>query len=127
MQLTSVITFWLLISSAVRTGAILAAGGTLPPTSETLAAFCAPYVWLVVTLKAATAVLISLTLKAGGNVLYAISKPWPVVIATLATCLIYGSIPSAGFLSGVLLSTMGILLYYAGKVGAKPPPQELSS
>lgn len=124
VQLTSVITFWLAVSSAVRTGAILAAGGTPPPPSQLLAAFCAPWVWLVVALKAATAVLISLTLKAGGNVLYAISKPWPVVIATLATCLVYGSIPSAGFLGGVLLSTMGILLYYAGKVGkvTEPPP-----
>ena len=54
--------------------------------------------------------------------LYAISKPWPVVIATLATCLVYGSIPSAGFLGGVMLSTMGILLYYAGKMAAASPP-----
>ena len=51
----------------------------------------------------------------GGNVLYAISKPWPVVIATLSTCLLYGSIPSFGFLGGVALSVAGIWLYYAGR------------
>ena len=127
VQLTSVITLWLAVSSAVRTCAILAAGGTPPPPAELLAAFCAPWVWLVVALKAATAVLISLTLKAGGNVLYAISKPWPVVIATLATCLVYGSIPSAGFLGGVLLSTVGILLYYAGKMAGDAAKREEQS
>ena len=47
--------------------------------------------------------------------LYAISKPWPVVIATLATCVTLGAVPSAGFLVGVAFSVLGITLYYAGQ------------
>ena len=57
--------------------------------------------------------LIALTIKAGGNVLYAISKPWPVVFATLVTCVTLGSVPSLGFLAGAMLSVGGIALYYA--------------
>ena len=67
----------------------------------------------MVLLKAASAVLIALTISAGGNVLYAISKPWPVVFATLTTCVVLGKVPSVGFLSGFALSVAGIALYYA--------------
>lgn len=81
-----VITFWLVISSAARIATILAAGGSPPAPGALLAAFRAPWVWLVVALKAATAVLIALTLKAGGNVLYAISKPWPASGQKLHGC-----------------------------------------
>jgi len=104
-----------MISYAVRFAGVAAAGGVAQSPAALLAAFCAPWVWLVVMLKAMTAVLIALTLKAGGNVLYAISKPWPVVIATLATCLLYGAIPSAGFLGGVTLSVADIGLYYLAR------------
>ena len=51
----------------------------------------------------------------GKAIMAAISKPWPVVIATLATCLLYGAIPSAGFLGGVTLSVAGIGLYYSAR------------
>ena len=88
-------------------------GGVPPSPRVLLEAFRAPWVWLVVTLKAATAVLIALTIKAGGNVLYAISKPWPVVFATLVTCIALGKVPSIGLLAGVGLSVAGIGLYYA--------------
>jgi len=37
------------------------------------------------------------------------------VIATLATCLLYGAIPSAGFLGGVTLSVADIGLYYLAR------------
>ena len=43
------------------------------------------------------------------------SKPWPVVIATLTTCVMLGKVPSVGFISGIVLSVVGILLYYAAK------------
>ena len=69
VQLTASISLWLAVSSAVRAALILASGGVPPPPSELLAAFCAPWVWLVVALKAVTAVLIALTISAGGNVL----------------------------------------------------------
>ena len=115
VQLTSAITFWLAVSSLVRTTIILASGGTPPSAYALFEAFCAPWVWLVVGLKAATAVLIALTIKAGGNVLYAISKPWPVVFATMATWVALGQMPSIGFLSGVISSVAGILLFYASK------------
>ncbi|KAL1510712.1 hypothetical protein AB1Y20_007004 [Prymnesium parvum] len=115
VQLTGMITVWLVASSVIRTGAIIGSGGTPPSPSALLTAFRAPWVWLVLALKAATAVLIALTLKAGGNVLYAISKPWPVVFATLATCITLGRIPSAGFVLGVVFSIAGISLYYIGQ------------
>ena len=69
----------------------------------------------MVALKAASAVLIALTISAGGNVLYAISKPWPVVFATMATWMALGKMPSIGFLSGVISSVVGILLFYVSK------------
>ena len=115
VQLTAAISLWLAVSSATRAALILAAGGVPPPPRELLAAFCAPWVWLVVALKAATAVLIALTISAGGNVLYAVSKPWPVVLATLATCVTLGKVPSLGFIGGITLSVSGIGLYYLGK------------
>ena len=68
VQLTASISLWLAVSSAVRAALILASGGVPPPPGDLLAAFCAPWVWLVVALKAATAVLIALTISAGGNV-----------------------------------------------------------
>ena len=112
VQLTAMISLWLAISSAVRTCVILCSGGTPPSPAYLLGAFCAPWVWLVVALKAASAVLIALTISAGGNVLYAISKPWPVVFATLTTCLVLGRVPSVGFMGGILLSIAGIGFYY---------------
>lgn len=115
VQLTAMITFWLAVSSAVRSAAILGSGGVPPSPAALLAAFRAPWVWLVVALKAASAVLIALTISAGGNVLYAISKPWPVVFATLTTCVVLGNVPSLGFLGGIALSVSGIGLYYAGR------------
>jgi len=115
VQLTSMITLWLIISTLVRTAVIVGSGGTPPAPKALLAAFCAPWVWLVVALKAASAVLIALTISAGGNVLYAISKPWPVVFATIATCMVLGRVPSAGFLAGIFLSILGIGLYYFNK------------
>ena len=69
VQLTASISLWLAVSSAVRASLILASGGVPPPPRELLAAFCGPWVWLVVALKAVTAVLIALTISAGGNVL----------------------------------------------------------
>jgi len=185
VQLTASISLWLAVSSAVRAALILASGGVPPPPGDLLAAFCAPWVWLVVALKAATAVLIALTISAGGNVprrardgghpwttaarpsarlppfewprpcplhtlgrgrgrsrrhrarlrassprhvapchratpspqqvLYAVSKPWPVVLATLVTCITLGKVPSLGFIAGITLSVSGIALYYFGK------------
>ena len=115
VQLTGAITLWLAVSSAVRASIILLSGGVPPSPHSLLQAFCKPWVWLVVCLKAATAVLIALTIKAGGNVLYAISKPWPVVFATLATCVALGRVPSLGFIGGILCSIAGITLYYVGK------------
>ena len=47
--------------------------------------------------------------------LYAVSKPWPVVLATLATCITLGKVPSRGFIAGITLSVSGIALYYFGK------------
>ncbi|EOD32576.1 hypothetical protein EMIHUDRAFT_456055 [Emiliania huxleyi CCMP1516] len=91
--------------------AILGSGGVPPSPAALLAAFRAPWVWLV----AASAVLIALTISAGGNVLYAISKPWPVVFATLTTCVVLGNVPSLGFLGGIALSVSGIGLYYAAR------------
>jgi len=114
VQLTASISLWLAVSSAVRASLILASGGVPPPPRELLAAFCGPWVWLVVALKAVTAVLIALTISAGGNVLYAVSKPWPVVLATLATCVTLGKVPSLGFIGGITLSVSGIALYYFG-------------
>lgn len=113
VQLTAMISLWLVVSSALRAAVILATGGTPPSPRALFSAFCAPWVWLVVLLKAASAVLIALTISAGGNVLYAISKPWPVVFATLTTCVVLGKVPSVGFLSGFALSVAGIALYYA--------------
>ncbi|EOD14212.1 hypothetical protein EMIHUDRAFT_459434 [Emiliania huxleyi CCMP1516] len=95
----------------VRNAAILGSGGVPPSPAALLAAFRAPWVWLV----AASAVLIALTISAGGNVLYAISKPWPVVFATLTTCVVLGNVPSLGFLGGIALSVSGIGLYYAAR------------
>jgi hypothetical protein len=115
VQLTAMITLWLAVSTGVRTAAILGSGSALPSTAALVDAFLAPWVWLVVALKAASAVLIALTISAGGNVLYAISKPWPVVFATLATCLMLGKVPSLGFISGIALSVAGITLYYTNK------------
>ena len=92
VRLTAMITLWLAVSSVVRTALIVASGGTPPAPHALFAAFCAPWVWLVVSLKAASAVLIALTISAGGNVLYAISKPWPVVFATLTTCFMLGKV-----------------------------------
>tara|TARA_B100000795_G_scaffold127621_1_gene95135 strand:- start:250 stop:435 length:186 start_codon:yes stop_codon:yes gene_type:complete len=48
------------------------------------------------------------------QVLYAVSKPWPVVLATLATCVTLGKVPSLGFIGGITLSVSGIALYYFG-------------
>lgn len=115
VQLTAAISLWLGVGSLIRSVLILASGGTPPSPATLLTAFCAPWVWMVVLLKASSALLIALTIKAGGNVLYAISKPWPVVFATLATCIVLGKVPSLGFLSGIALSIAGIALYYVGK------------
>jgi len=115
VQLTGAITLWLAVSSAVRAAVIVACGGVPPTPRELLASFALPWVWLVVLLKAATAVLIALTIKAGGNVLYAISKPWPVVFATLVTCALLGRVPSLGFAAGITCSIAGIALYYGGR------------
>lgn len=115
VQLTAAISLWLGVGSLIRSVLILASGSTPPSPATLLTAFCAPWVWLVVLLKASSALLIALTIKAGGNVLYAISKPWPVVFATLATCIVLGKVPSLGFLSGIALSIAGIALYYVGK------------
>ena len=49
------------------------------------------------------------------QVLYAVSKPWPVVLATLVTCITLGKVPSLGFIAGITLSVSGIALYYFGK------------
>ena len=43
-----------------------------------------------------------------------LAKPWPVVFATLLTCTMLGKVPSAGFVTGILLSVVGISLYYGG-------------
>jgi drug/metabolite transporter (DMT)-like permease len=115
VQLTAAISLWLGVGSLIRSVLILASGGTPPSPATLLTAFRAPWVWLVVLLKASSALLIALTIKAGGNVLYAISKPWPVVFATLATCIVLGKVPSLGFLAGIGLSIAGIALYYVGK------------
>lgn len=115
VQLTGAISIWLVLGSLIRSCLIIGSGGTPPSPSTLLTAFCAPWVWLVVMLKASSALLIALTIKAGGNVLYAISKPWPVVFATLATCFALGRVPSVGFLGGIILSVTGIGLYYYGK------------
>jgi|NorSeaMetagenome_1021524.scaffolds.fasta_scaffold335588_2 hypothetical protein len=48
------------------------------------------------------------------QVLYAVSKPWPVVLATFATCITLGKVPSLGFIGGITLSVSGIALYYFG-------------
>lgn len=114
VQLTAMITLWLAVSTGVRTALLVGSGNVLPPPATLLRQFCAPWVWLVVALKAASAVLIALTISAGGNVLYAISKPWPVVVATLLTCIMLGSVPSTGFIAGIVLSVAGITLYYSG-------------
>ena len=56
-----------MISYAVRFAGVAAAGGVAQSPAALLAAFCAPWVWLVVMLKAMTAVLKALMLKACGN------------------------------------------------------------
>ena len=115
VQINFFILSWLVAFALVYAAGLLAAGGALPTAASLLAAFGAPWVWLVVTLKATSALLIAMTIKAGGNVLYSISKPWPVVLATLATCITLGQVPSIGFVAGIALSLSGIALYYMGK------------
>ena len=98
VQLTASISLWLAVSSAVRAALILASGGVPPPPGDLLAAFCAPWVWLVVALKAATAVLIALTISAGGNVPRRApdgGRPWTTAARHQPGCLLSNALGRA--------------------------------
>lgn len=115
VQLTAAISFWLLLSNMARHafgGAAMLDGAGMAEIAE---GFSRKGVQLVVLLKALSAIAIAATFKYGGNILYASSKPWPVMLAAVAAWLMTGAAPPALFVVGVLASVGGMFLYYSAK------------
>jgi len=112
LQVLFSISLALAMTGATQTAVNVLRGGHLPSMAATAVAFSKPGVWIVVALKAMSVVCIALTLRVGGNVLFAVSKPWPVILVTVVTCIARGALPPVQFVLGVVLSVAGIWTYY---------------
>jgi len=77
-----------------------------------------PTVWLVVLLKALNGLLIPATFKYADNILYSYAKPSSIVVMTLISSILVGTLPAPSLILGVALVVGSIVLY-----SSKPKPK----
>ena len=112
------------LKALVFGGGINAAGLSVPTVSGLTAALTGapaalrdafsgftPAVWGVVMLKALNGLLIPATFKYADNILYAYAKPSAIVVTTILSCILAGTLPSLSLLLGVGAVVGSIFLY----------------
>lgn len=70
-----------------------------------------PAVWGVVLLKALNGILIPATFKYADNIVYSYAKPSSIVVTTILSCVLAGTLPSLSLLLGVTVVVGSIFLY----------------
>ena len=91
---------------------------SLPTTIASAFDGFTPAVWGVVLLKALNGILIPATFKYADNILYAYAKPSSIVVTTILSCALAGTMPSLSLTLGVFAVVASIFLY-----SSKPKPK----
>ena len=97
---------------------MIAAITSLPTTIASAFDGFTPAVWGVVLLKALNGILIPATFKYADNILYAYAKPSSIVVTTILSCALAGTMPSLSLTLGVFAVVASIFLY-----SSKPKPK----